>query len=68
MPITRAGGYIKTEDRGWVLEDSVEVDDTPSPSMSNSKAELLAAAEAAGVEVAEDATKRQILEALDGVE
>jgi crotonobetainyl-CoA:carnitine CoA-transferase CaiB-like acyl-CoA transferase len=36
------------------------------PSMSNTKAELLAAAEEAGVEVAEDATKRQILEALDG--
>jgi hypothetical protein len=37
-------------------------------SLSNKKAELLAAAEAAGVEVDESATKKEILEALDGAE
>jgi len=35
------------------------------PSMSNTKAELLEAAEAAGVEVDESATKAEILEALE---
>ena len=39
----------------------------PTPSMSNTKAELLAAAEAAGVDVDESSTKAEILAALEEV-
>jgi hypothetical protein len=48
------------------LEAAEAVEDAPAPSKSNTKAELLEAAEAAGVEVDESATKAEILEALDG--
>ncbi len=47
------------------LESSVE---EGSMSMSNSKAELVAAAEATGVDVDESWTKAEILEALNGTE
>jgi hypothetical protein len=39
-----------------------------APTMSNTKAELLAAAEAQGVEADESMTKTEILEALSGAE
>jgi hypothetical protein len=43
-----------------------ELESAPeAPSMSNTKDELLAAAELAGVQVDESATKAEILEALD---
>jgi hypothetical protein len=45
------------------------VEEAPaSPSMSNTKAELVAAAEAAGLEVDESMTKAELLEALNGAE
>ena len=66
MPdIRRAGGHVLTADHGWVLADQVEEDEAPSVSMSNRKAELLAAAAEAGVEADESMTKKQILEALE---
>ena len=66
MPdIKRAGGHVLTEDHGWVLADEVEEDEGPSVSMSDSKAKLLEAAAAAGVEADESMTKKKILEALE---
>ena len=59
----RAGGHVIGE-HGWIPADLAEQDE-PAYSMSNNKAELLAAAEAAGVEADESMTKRQILEALE---
>jgi hypothetical protein len=68
MSEIRAGGHV-IGDHGWEPADLLPSrEEVPVLSMSNTKAELLEAAEAAGVEVAEDATKRQILEALDGAE
>jgi hypothetical protein len=44
-----------------------EIDDAPeAPSLSNTKAELLAAADLAGVAVDESMTKAEILELLEG--
>lgn len=44
-----------------------DLDEAPeAPSMSNTKAELLAAADAAGVDVDESMTKAEIIEALEG--
>jgi hypothetical protein len=66
MGITRAGGHVLT-DKGWVLADDAE-EAPEAPSMSNTKDELLAAAEAAGVDADESNTKAEILEALNGAE
>jgi hypothetical protein len=62
----RVGGHVIGE-HGWVPADLVE-DEVPSWSMSNTKAELLEAAEAAGVDVDESMTKAAILEALDAAQ
>jgi hypothetical protein len=62
----RAGGHVIGE-HGWIPADLVE-DEAPSLSMSNSKVELLAAAEAVGVEADESMTKAEILEALNAAE
>jgi hypothetical protein len=64
MGITRAGGHDFIPDKGWVLGEAAEVEE--SLSMSNSKDELLVAAEAAGLDVDESNTKAEILEALNG--
>lgn len=63
MSGVRVGGHVLGE-HGWVPADLVE-EPAPSYSMSNTKAELLAAAEAAGVEADESMTKAEILEALE---
>lgn len=63
----RAGGHI-IGDHGWEPAELATAETKPSVSMSNTKAELLAAAAAAGVEVEESMTKAEILEALDGAE
>jgi hypothetical protein len=60
----RAGGHVIGE-HGWVPASLVEEPASPV-SMSNNKAELLAAAEIAGVEADESMTKAEILEALEG--
>lgn len=69
MAEIRAGGHIIGE-HGWIPADLAE-ESAPEPepepeglSMSNTKTELLEAAEAAGVEVDESMTKAEILEVL----
>ena len=66
MTEKRVGGHVLCGDR-WVpadlAEDQTEV---PSFSMANTKDDLLAAAQVAGVEVDESMTKAEILEALNG--
>lgn len=62
MAEIRAGGHIIGE-HGWIPADLAD-EPAPSYSMSNTKAELLAAAEEAGVEADESMTKAEILEAL----
>lgn len=56
------------KDRAKKLKDRLaDLDKAPeAPSMSNTKDELLAAAEAAGVDVDESMTKSEILDALEG--
>jgi hypothetical protein len=57
------GGHVLRDDR-WVPAELAE-DEAPAPSMSNTKAELLEAADAAGLDVDESNTKAEILEALE---
>lgn len=64
MAEIRAGGHVIGE-HGWVPADLVE-EPAPSYSMSNTKAKLLEAAEAEGIEADESMTKAEILEALEG--
>jgi hypothetical protein len=65
MSEIRAGGHVIGE-HGWEPADLLPSrEEVPALSMSNTKAELLAAAEAAGVEADESMTKAQILEALE---
>lgn len=51
-------------ERAKKLKARLAEEEAPALSMSNSKAELLAAAEAEGIEVDESMTKAEILEAL----
>jgi hypothetical protein len=66
MAEKRVGGHVIRNGR-WVPAELAEAE-TPALSMSNKKDELVAAAEAAGLEVDETMTKAEILEALDGAE
>jgi len=56
------------EDRVKLLKERIaELEEAPeAPSMSNTKDELLAAADATGIDADESMTKAEILEALEG--
>lgn len=64
MSEIRAGGHVIGE-HGWEPASLAE-EAEPTYSMSNTKAELLEAAE--GLDVDESNTKAEILEALDGAQ
>lgn len=67
MSERRVGGHVAREKGGWIPAELAEpLEEEVSLSKANKKAELLEAADAAGVEVDESMTKAEILEALDG--
>jgi hypothetical protein len=63
MPEIRAGGHVIGE-HGWEPA-SLQAEEPAKPLDKLNKAELLEAAEAAGVEADEGMTKKQIVEALE---